>query len=127
MRGGPHERPGRGWHWGHKHAEHHEHMRELFEQRFGPRAFKRHRRARRLQSRLFMWFLGAIVMAIFASGATMWATHASDSPFAAGRVATQTIGQHLARRWDDPRACDAYLDKVRETIGLDFHVQRDPK
>src|SRR5207237_1278430 len=60
------------------------------------------------------------------SSATWWITHPTESPFAAGRVATRTIANHVARRWDDPRECAAYLDRVRDTIGLELRVVRDP-
>jgi two-component system, OmpR family, sensor kinase len=79
---------------------------------------------RRLQARLFFWFLAAIVAASGAAIATGWALRSSDSP-TAPNVATRAIANHLAHDWDDPKACDAYVARVREVIGLDVHLRRD--
>src|SRR5262249_20885594 len=82
---------------------------------------------RRLQTRLFAWFLGAILLAILASSATWFVTHPSEPPFAAGRIAVRAIGHNVSRLWDDPAACDAYINRVHETVGLDLRVRRDPE
>jgi signal transduction histidine kinase len=88
----------------------------------------RRRRARRLQSRLFLWFLSAILLALGASTATLWLTHANE-PHEVGafRTALHTVGNRVAARWDDPPACAAYLAELHESLGIELHLRRDPQ
>ncbi|MGO9708007.1 MAG: sensor histidine kinase [Polyangiaceae bacterium] len=92
----------------------------------GPRYWmlRRTPRVRRLQARLFFWFLTAIVAAFGAAMFTAWATRSAESP-SAPTVATRAIASHLARDWDDPEACEVYVTRVRDLIGLDVHLRRD--
>ena len=83
----------------------------------------RGRRARRLQARLLLWFLVAIVLAIGASVLTTVLTAGdNDNPT---RVVSKHVQHRLARSWDDPVATDQYVAELRETTGLDMRVRRD--
>jgi two-component system OmpR family sensor kinase len=84
----------------------------------------RGRRLRRLQARLLIWFLGAIVLAIGASILTTVLT-ASDNDTPA-RVVSKHVQRRLARTWDDPAATEHYVADLRESTGLDMRVRRDP-
>jgi two-component system, OmpR family, sensor kinase len=105
----------RGWH--HHHGESHRHWHYYWKLRRSPRV-------RRLQARLFFWFLAAIVAAAGTAMLTAWAMRTTEAP-GSRNVATRAIASHLAREWDDPQACEAYLARVRDVIGLDFHLRRD--
>jgi two-component system OmpR family sensor kinase len=84
----------------------------------------RGRRLRRLQARLLLWFLGAIVLAIGASILTTVLTASdNDTPT---RVVSKHVQRRLARNWDDPVATERYVADLRETTGLDMRVRRDP-
>ena len=84
----------------------------------------RGKRLRRLQARLLIWFLGAIVLAIGASILTTVLTASdNDTPT---RVVSRHVQHRLARIWDDPVATDKYIAELRETTGLDMRVRRDP-
>jgi two-component system OmpR family sensor kinase len=83
----------------------------------------RGRRLRRLQARLLIWFLGAIVLAIGASILTTVLTAGdNDTPT---RVVSKHVQRRLARNWDDPVATEKYVADLRETTGLDMRVRRD--
>jgi two-component system, OmpR family, sensor kinase len=85
----------------------------------------RGRRHRRLQARLLLWFLAAIVLAIGASAVTTILTSGdSETPT---RVVSKHVQRRLAKSWDDPVATDAYVADLRETTGLDMRVRRDPR
>lgn len=90
---------------------------------------RRHRhfrpRFRRLQVRLLLWFLAAIVLAIGASVVTTILTSEDqgDNPT---RVVSRHVQHRVAKLWDDPGATDAYVAELRETTGLDIRVRRDP-
>ncbi len=78
----------------------------------------------RLGTRIFLWFLGAIVLALATSAGTLFVLHEEqESP--AG-VVSRTVSTRLARMWDDPRACERYTEQLRETTGLDLALERDP-
>ena len=81
-------------------------------------------RLRRLQARLLIWFLGAIVLAIGASILTTVLTASEGEP--PTRVVSRHVQRRLARIWDDPVATDRYVAELRETTGLDMRVRRDP-
>jgi len=85
--------------------------------------FRGHR-LRRLQARLLLWFLGAIILAIAASILTTVLT-ASDNETPT-RVVSRHVQRKLARVWDDPVATEQYVADLRETTGLDMRVRRDP-
>jgi signal transduction histidine kinase len=83
----------------------------------------RGRRSRRLQARLLLWFLVAIVLAIGASVLTTMLTAGdNDNPT---RVVSKHVQHRLAKSWDDPVATDQYVAELRETTGLDMRVRRD--
>lgn len=83
----------------------------------------RGRRLRRLQARLLLWFLAAIVLAIGASILTTVLTSSdSETPT---RVVSKHVQHRLAKNWDDPVATEAYVAELRETTGLDMRVRRD--
>ena len=83
----------------------------------------RGRRLRRLQARLLIWFLGAIILAIGASILTTVLTASdNDTPT---RVVSKHVQRKLARVWDDPVATEKYVADLRETTGLDMRVRRD--
>jgi two-component system OmpR family sensor kinase len=84
----------------------------------------RGKRLRRLQARLLLWFLGAIILAIGASILTTVLTASdTDTPT---RVVSKHVQHRLARTWDDPDATEKYVAELRETTGLDMRVRRDP-
>lgn len=86
--------------------------------------FRGHRRLRRLQVRLLLWFLGAIVLAIGASILTTVLTASdNDNPT---RVVSRHVQHRLAKTWDDPAATEKYVAELRESTGLDMRVRRDP-
>jgi two-component system, OmpR family, sensor kinase len=79
---------------------------------------------RRLQGRLLVWFLAAIVLAIVASTVTAVLTNSGgDAP---SRVLSRHVQQRAAKLWDDPGATEAYVDGLRDTTGLDLRVRREP-
>ena len=98
--GGPHERP-----------------------RWRPRP--RGRRLRRLQARLLLWFLGAIVLAIGASVLTTVLT-ASDNESADARRLASTCSTASRAPGTIPSPPTRYVAELRETTGLDMRVRRDP-
>lgn len=104
------------WHHHPRDPRHHWHAHWL--------RLRRTPRVRRLQARLFFWFLAAIVAAFGAAMLAAWATRGSESP-SAPSVATRAIANHLARDWDDPQACEAYVTRVRDLIGIDVRLRRD--
>lgn len=86
--------------------------------RYGPRL-------RRLKTRLFLWFLGAIVMAIASSSAVVYLTRPEQSEGPV-RVVSRTVAARLSREWNDPRACEVYVEHLRESTGLELKLLRDP-
>jgi signal transduction histidine kinase len=86
----------------------------------------RPRRGRRLQARIFLWFLMAIVMAAVASGLTFHFTR-SDAGENPARVVSTTVARRLGRVWEDRAACDAYVAQLREDMGLELTLIRDPR
>lgn len=91
----------------------------------GPVRRPHRKRLRRLQARLLLWFLGAIVLAIGASVLTTILT-SSDPGETPTRVVSRHVQHRLARLWDDPVATEAYVAELRDTTGLDMRVRRDP-
>jgi two-component system OmpR family sensor kinase len=105
----------KGWHH-HAHASHGWHRHRHW--------IARTPRVRRLQARLFFWFLTAIVAAFGAAMLAAWAMRAAEPPTSPS-VATRAIAGHLARDWDDPRACEAYVAHVHDLLGIDVKLRRD--
>ncbi len=79
---------------------------------------------RRLQTRLFLSLFAAIALAIAAGAATMalTATEPTNRP---AQVVARTVAARLERDWDDPAACDAYVDEMRKLTGLPARLRRD--
>ncbi len=73
-----------------------------------------------------MWFLGAILLAIASSSLMVVVTRpeATEGPV---RTVSRTVASRLARDWDDPQASEAYVERLRESMGLDLRVRRDPE
>jgi signal transduction histidine kinase len=80
---------------------------------------------RGLQSRLLVWFLLAIALAVAASVGTTLLTSV-DSSEGPVRVVSHHVQQRVARNWDDPALTEKYLADLRETTGLDIRARRDP-
>lgn len=83
------------------------------------------RRRRGLQARLLLWFIGAIFLALGATFVTTWATSDNQSDYPS-KVVSRHVQQRVAKLWDQPAACDAYIAQLRDTTGLDIRVLRDP-
>lgn len=84
----------------------------------------RGRRLRRLQFRLLLWFLGAMILAIGASIlVTVLTSTDTETPT---RVVSKHVQRRLARTWDDPVETERYVAELRETTGLDMRVRREP-
>lgn len=80
---------------------------------------------RRLQARLLLWFIGAILLAVGASMVTTWLTTDQNNNDYPSRVVSRHVQQRVAKLWDDPAACDAYIAQLRDNTGLDIRIRRD--
>jgi len=80
----------------------------------------------KLRTRLFAWFLVAILVAAATSAIAVVAAH-SEAPPGPGQVLARGMAVKLARIWDDHAACERYLAVMRESTGFDFRLQRDPR
>ena len=80
---------------------------------------------RALRTRLFLWFLGAIVVAVALSVPIVGI--ARPEAATGGEVLARTVGEHLAETWDDVKATDAYLEEVRDVTGFELHLHRGLK
>jgi len=80
---------------------------------------------RTLRSRLFLWFAGAILLAILASVAAFYTTR-PDSVTGVEAMA-RNVGTRLASSWDDPEATRAFVAEVRDVTGFDVRLMRDPR
>jgi signal transduction histidine kinase len=82
-------------------------------------------RPRTLRSRLFLWFAGAILLAILASVAAFYTTR-PDSVTGVEAMA-RNVGSRLSTSWEDPQATRAFVDEVRDVTGFDARLMRDPR
>ena len=117
-----HQRHHHGWRdedW--RNEDWHKEWHQEWEQR---RRWLRTPRVRRLQARLFFWFLAAIFIAAGAAVVTSLGVRYFE-PSSGPNVATRAIANHLAREWDDPAACEAYVAHVRDLLGIDLRLRRD--
>jgi two-component system OmpR family sensor kinase len=89
------------------------------------RAVRRAEPLGKLQTRLFLWLLLAIVLAVLSSAATVMLT-ASEPSTRPAQVMAKTIAAHLDATWGDPSACDAYVTHMREVTGFQLRLRRDP-
>jgi signal transduction histidine kinase len=83
--------------------------------------------APRLKTRLFIWFLAAIVLAAVSSSLSVVLTRPDgDAQGTPRQVVARTMSGRLSRMWDDRAACEAYVAEMREVTGFDFRLLRDP-
>jgi hypothetical protein len=80
---------------------------------------------RTLRSRLFSWFVGAILLAIL-TGSLVGITTRPE-PFGAAEAMAQHLAMHFASVWDDAEATRAYIAEIRDVTGFDAHLLRDPR
>ncbi len=78
---------------------------------------------RGLQTRMFVWFSGAVVVAVVASWVTIEVFR--PPPMDRSHSFTRIVTTHLAEIWDDPAACDAYLASLEPMLGMEVHAVRD--
>jgi signal transduction histidine kinase len=83
------------------------------------------RRHRSLRSRLFSWFVGAIVLAMATSALVVFTTR--PEPITGAEALARNVGVRLAALWEDPEGTRAYLGEVRDVTGFDVHLMRDPR
>lgn len=80
---------------------------------------------RTLRSRLFWWFVGAILLAV--STTALVASNARPEAVVGADSAARNVAEHLSLSWDDPEATRAYVAKVRDVTGFDVRLIRDPR
>lgn len=80
---------------------------------------------RTLRSRLFWWFVGAILVAV--STTALVASNARPQAVLGIDAAARNVAEHLALSWDDPDATRAYIAEVRDVTGFNLHLVRDPR
>jgi two-component system, OmpR family, sensor kinase len=82
------------------------------------------RRPRTLRSRLFSWFVGAILLAMLTSSLVVFATRPEQGNVA--DAVARNVAAELGRTWDDEEATRSYLAQVRRVTGLDARLVSDP-
>jgi signal transduction histidine kinase len=80
---------------------------------------------RTLRSRLFSWFVGAILLAILTSA--LVATHTRPESVVGAEAAARNIGTRLSALWSDPEAAAAFAGQVRDVTGFETRLVRDPR
>jgi len=83
----------------------------------------RHRH-RTLRSRLFVSFLGAILLAMATSALVVVTTR--PEPITGADAVARNVAARLSAAWDDSGATTAYVDEVRDVTGFDVRLVRDP-
>jgi two-component system, OmpR family, sensor kinase len=83
-----------------------------------------HRRSRTLRSRLFTWFVGAIVMAMATSALVVVTTR--PEPATGAEAMAQNVSLRLTALWADPAGVRAYLNEIRDVTGFDVRLVSDP-
>ena len=78
----------------------------------------------RLKTRLFLWFLAAIVFASVSSSVTVAIMHPEPTRMPSGMMA-RSIASRLETVWDDAQASEAYIAEMRELSGYSFELRRD--
>src|ERR1700677_3770141 len=81
-------------------------------------------RFRTLRSRLFSWFVGAIVMAMATSALVVLTTR--PEPATGAEAMAQNVSLRLAALWSDREGQRAYLAEVHDVTGFDVKLVRDP-
>ena len=79
---------------------------------------------RTLRSRLFGWFVGAILLAI--STSALVASNARPEAVVGADALARNVAERLALIWDDPEATRAYVAEVRDVTGFGVRLVRDP-
>src|SRR5579863_2932469 len=79
---------------------------------------------RTLRSRLFSWFIGAILLATLTSA--LVATRTRPDSVVGAETAARHIGARLSATWADPAATLAFVDEVRDVTGFEAKLIRDP-
>jgi signal transduction histidine kinase len=82
------------------------------------------RRPHSLRSRLFRWFVGAILLAMLTSGLVVSTTR--PEPITGAEALAHNVATRLAFVWDDQEATRAYVGEVRDVTGFDVRLVRDP-
>jgi signal transduction histidine kinase len=82
------------------------------------------RRPHSLRSRLFRWFVGAILLAMLTSGLVVSTTR--PEPITGAEALAHNVATRLAFVWDDEAATRAYVGEVRDVTGFDVRLVRDP-
>jgi signal transduction histidine kinase len=77
-----------------------------------------------LRSRLFWWFVAAILLAMGTSSLVMVTTR--PEPVTGAESMAHSVAAHLASVWDEPEATRAYLAEVRDVTGFDVRLVREP-
>jgi two-component system OmpR family sensor kinase len=80
---------------------------------------------RKLGSRIFLWLLGSIVLAVASSLVTVRLTAPAEPAARPAQVMAHTMAATLDRLWDTPGACDDYVAKMRTMTGFDLRLRRD--
>jgi len=78
---------------------------------------------RSLRSRLFVSFVGAILLAMATSALVVVTTR--PEPVTGTEVVARNVAARLASSWDDPDATRAYVGEVRDVTGFDVRLVRD--
>lgn len=78
-----------------------------------------------LKTRILVWLLAAITLAIGASALAMMLTRTTESE-SPPRLVSRHVQARAARVWDDPAATEAFVAELRDTTGLDIRVRREP-
>jgi two-component system OmpR family sensor kinase len=81
------------------------------------------RRRRTLRSRLFSWFLGAILLAMATSALVVVTTR--PDPVTGAESVARNMATRLAESWDDPEGTRAFVAEIRDVSGADVRVVRD--
>ncbi len=79
---------------------------------------------RTLRSRLFSWFIGAILLATLTSA--LVATRTRPDSVVGAEAAAHHVAEHLAATWGDAAATNAFVEEFREVTGFQAHLVRDP-
>jgi two-component system OmpR family sensor kinase len=79
---------------------------------------------RTLRSRLFSWFVGAILLAIVTGSLVGLTTR--PEPLSGAEAMARHLGDRFASVWDDADTARAYAAEVRDVTGFDAELVRDP-
>jgi two-component system OmpR family sensor kinase len=83
------------------------------------------RRPRTLRSRLFFWFVGAILLAILTTVLVAGSTR--PEAVTGAEAMARNVSTRLASDWDNPEATRAYVAEVRDVTGFDVRLVRDSR